>query len=260
MRKADIEAIIVSMGRITTALLLVLLIMSCTAEKAVQNDFLGVYRIIKTDENGETAATRTLNQIELTKDSYIYRFDRNNDNRFSEDEIIQKPCRFSVDGSNAPFLQVAGDPDKIYLSPDSYYDLLFEKETSEGSRVTLYTKNARSQTSPLKRRLEEGSYDIIKIRENGKILNIATLGRVTLTETRYTTEIDGNGDHIIDEGETATAAYTLQENDGGEKYITLSGSNSAIWLCSEFNYDLLLKKIDEFGNETIIYLNKGEKR
>lgn len=126
---------------LTTAILL-LLLSTCT-KTPQQQDYLGVYRIIKVLQGGESIETRTLNHIELTESYYITRIDRNNDNKFSEDEVTTSTYLFSVDEKNQPNIQVTGNLFTVTLLPDNYYDLLFRRTDNEGIVTTLYTKKVR---------------------------------------------------------------------------------------------------------------------
>lgn len=120
-----------------------LLLFSCFQKVPQKRDYLGVYRIIKIEEAGETiVASRNLNQIEIQEDLYISSMDRNNDNRFSADEVHKDTYTFSVNDNNIPQIQITGNPFLIELHPHNYYDLLMIRYNDDIT-TSLYLNKAR---------------------------------------------------------------------------------------------------------------------
>ncbi|MBN2655947.1 MAG: hypothetical protein JXR86_02730 [Spirochaetales bacterium] len=99
-----------------------------------------------------------------------------------------------------------------------------------------------------------GSYRLIKIRENGTILNIDTLAMIELTDELYTSAIDRNEDYELSEEEVLSVAYSFHIDDEGESYIEVNNDPVPVYLYKEEYFDLVLKKIDGLGNETVMYL------
>lgn len=101
-----------------------------------------------------------------------------------------------------------------------------------------------------------GSYQLIKIRENGTILNIDTLARIDLTEELYVSSMDRNGDYELSEDEVAAVAYSFHVDEEKNPYVLINQDETPVYLEKQEHFDLLLKKIDGLGNETIMYLKK----
>jgi len=98
-----------------------------------------------------------------------------------------------------------------------------------------------------------GSYRLIKIKENGQILNIDTLAQVELSEDIYTTAMDRNGDFVLSEDEFASVAYSFHMDREKKPYILINNDRSPVYIWDETHFDLLMKKIDPLGNETVMY-------
>ncbi len=98
-----------------------------------------------------------------------------------------------------------------------------------------------------------GVYNIIKIRENGKILNIATLSQIKLTEESYISSIDKNQDNLFSQDEITKSSYHFYVEDD-KPFLEIN--DMIVELLPDHYFDLLLKRTDQLGNETIIYLKK----
>ena len=122
---------------------LFLTLLSCTEPVPQQADYIGVYRVIKVVEKGNSIKTPTLNHIELTEDFYISRMDRDGDNKFSPDEISRSTYLFDVHENLEAYIQVTGNDSPVTLLPDKYYDLLFKRVDSVGRVTTLYLRKIR---------------------------------------------------------------------------------------------------------------------
>ena len=242
----------VHMKLLLTAIIIIFTLFGCSDSNPVKENYLGVYRIIKIDDNSEIITT-VLNQIELTDEYYIYRIDKNGDNRFSSNEIVKRSYDFLVDGAGEPYILLAGDPDKIYMLPDNYYDLLFKKEGEKNT--TLYTKLARIFMEPSQKNIL-GEYRVIKFRENGKILNIGNLARIIITEDQYISEMDLDGNGRLGSDEIISVAYTYVKNENNETLLKINNSHVPVWLREEPTFDLILVKVDDWGNEIIMYLKQ----
>lgn len=101
-----------------------------------------------------------------------------------------------------------------------------------------------------------GTYTIIKVRENGKILNIDTLARIGIDEELYISEIDRNADNLISDDEFSAVSYTFKVDEKGNPYLLINNDETPVEILKEQHFDLLLRKIDKLGNETIMYLKK----
>lgn len=101
-----------------------------------------------------------------------------------------------------------------------------------------------------------GTYRIIKVRENGKILNIDTEAKIGINEELYVSAIDRNGDHQISEDEVSSVVYTFHVDDEGNPYLIINNDDTPVEILKEQHFDLLLRKIDKLGNESIFYLKK----
>ncbi len=101
-----------------------------------------------------------------------------------------------------------------------------------------------------------GLYTIIKVRENGIILNIDILSQIELTEELFISAIDRNEDHLISEDEISAVAYEFYLDENSNPFLKINIDETPVGLLSEQHFDLLLKKIDPLGNESIIYLKK----
>ena len=223
-------------------------------------DYLGTYRIIKIEEKGETVKTPVLNNLELTDKYYIYRFDRNGDNRFSPDEILSLPLDFGIDNGNHPFLLLNNGSRRVGLEPHDYYDLLFQEGTQTGAGTILYARKVippREEMNYVKERKKLiGEYEIIKFRENETILNIGNTGRIQITEDLYISEMDRNSDSRIEDEERMVSAYEFHRNDRGESWLLINRDNVKVLPFREDNFDLLLRRIDDYGNDVIMYLKR----
>lgn len=101
-----------------------------------------------------------------------------------------------------------------------------------------------------------GSYRLIKIRQNGTILNIDTLAMIELTDELYTSAIDRNGDYELSEEEIVSTAYSFHIDDENEPYLIINNDPARVYLYKEEFFDLVLDKIDGLGNETVMYLKE----
>ncbi|MBB6481854.1 hypothetical protein [Spirochaeta isovalerica] len=101
-----------------------------------------------------------------------------------------------------------------------------------------------------------GSYKLIKIRQNGSILNIDTLAMIELTDELYTSAIDRNEDYELSEEEIVSVAYSFHIDDENEPYLIINKDPARVYLYKEEFFDLVLKKIDGLGNETVMYLKE----
>jgi len=101
-----------------------------------------------------------------------------------------------------------------------------------------------------------GSYKLIKIRENGKILNIDTLVRIELSEELYTTAMDRNGDYVLSANESESVSYSFHLDKDRKPYLQINNDQTAVYLWDETHFDLLLKRVDPFGNETMMYFKR----
>lgn len=101
-----------------------------------------------------------------------------------------------------------------------------------------------------------GTYRIIKIRENGKILNIDTDARIGIKEDLYVSYIDRDGDSRIADEEISAVAYSFHVDDFAKPYLIINKDETPVELLREQHFDLLLRKVDNLGNETIMYLKK----
>ncbi len=233
------------------------ILLGCSDPLPRLEDYLGTYRIIKIDDKGESLETPTLNNIELTSESYIYRFDRNGDNRFSAEEVLTQPLDFSVDSGNQPWLLLSDGERKISLLPHDYYDVLFREEASG---TTLYARKVippRDNLNYIKKRERlYGSYEIIKFRENETILNIGASGFITISESEYISGIDRDSDGAIGEEERLVSPYEFHRDDGGESFLLINRDNIPVLAYREDNFDLLLRRIDSLGNDVIMYLKR----
>jgi len=221
----------------------------CGGSAPGKGDFTGIYRIIKIEQGDETIETPVLNNIELTDEDYIYRFDKNGDNRFSSDEIQKEAYEFALDGDSHPLISLKGRGLWIGLEPDNYYDLVFRKSEDSGE-TALFTKRIKDFSSPgrsKKARDYIGEYGIIKIRENGKILNVTQGSRVVLTESDYEYQIIGR--------EKFRFPYQFCYDEEGP-YLITEGSITKIQLRTQATFDLLLRWTDQWGNETVVYLKR----
>ena len=99
-------------------------------------------------------------------------------------------------------------------------------------------------------------YNIIKVRENGRILNLDTLSQVELTDELYISGLDRDGDNLISQEEYWATAYVFYTDDENKVFIEINNSDTVVELLPHHYYDLLLKRIDPLGNETIMYLKK----
>jgi len=101
-----------------------------------------------------------------------------------------------------------------------------------------------------------GLYRVIKIRENGTILNIDVLTLIELNDELYISSIDRNDDQQISEDEKTATSYSFHLDEDNNPFLMINNIDRAVELLPDHHYDLLLKKIDQFGNETVIYLKK----
>lgn len=122
---------------------IILNLMSCK-DIPGKEDFLGVYNVIKVDEGGQIIQiSPLLNHIELTGTHFIYRNDRDGNNRFTANEITKSVYTFAIDDEGTPFIWTSGNEANIYLLEDKYYDLIFKRVDNSGTETLLYTKKAR---------------------------------------------------------------------------------------------------------------------
>jgi len=101
-----------------------------------------------------------------------------------------------------------------------------------------------------------GRYTIIKVRENGVILNIDTLSQIELTDELYISGLDRNEDNQIGKDEITATSYVFHLDEDNNPYIKINDNDTIVELLPDHYYDLLLKRIDQLGNETVIYLKK----
>jgi len=118
-------------------------IFGCSDKTPLQEDYIGVYRIIKIIENTETIKSLPLNQIELTENYYISSIDSNGDNKFSEEEISKSTYLFSTDEKDNPYISITGNESIVMLIEDDYYDLLFKRVDVNGRVTTIYMRKVR---------------------------------------------------------------------------------------------------------------------
>lgn len=101
-----------------------------------------------------------------------------------------------------------------------------------------------------------GTYRIIKVRENGKILNIATAAKIGIDEEVYVSYIDRDGDSQISDEEISSVSYSFHVDESKNPYLLINNDSTPVELLREQHFDLLLRKVDNLGNETIMYLKK----
>lgn len=124
-------------------LIIPLLFFSCQKAPPQLSDYIGVYKVIKIVDGNDSIKATMLTHIELTESLYISRVDRDNNNKFSQDEISMSTMLFSIGEDQIPQINISGNESTIKLLPDSYYDLLFERVDPGGDITTLYLKKVR---------------------------------------------------------------------------------------------------------------------
>ena len=110
-----------------------------------------------------------------------------------------------------------------------------------------------------------GVYNLIKIKENGTVLNLSTNGtilnikshpQIILTDELYISSIDRNEDNIISQDEIIATSYDFFISENNKPVLRINNNEILVELIRHNKYDLLLKRIDQLGNETIMYLKK----
>ncbi|MDA3808861.1 MAG: hypothetical protein PF518_00895, partial [Spirochaetaceae bacterium] len=64
------------------------------------------------------------------------------------------------------------------------------------------------------------------------------------------------GDFLFSNNEIMATSYDFQISENNKPVLKINDNETLVELIPDHYYDLLLKRIDPFGNETIMYLKK----
>ena len=101
-----------------------------------------------------------------------------------------------------------------------------------------------------------GVYRIPKITENSEKIKNTMLTQIELTESFYIMRIDRDGDNKFSEDEISKSTYLFAIDENNNPYITSTGNDALISLLPDKYYDLLLRRVDETGLVTTMYMIK----